>query len=163
MSRHAATVEWQRSPLAAFTDGRYSRAHVWRFDGGAEVPASSSPHVVPLPFSAAERVDPEEAFVAALASCHMLFFLSGAAKAGFVVERYEDAAEGMMEPDAEGRLAMVRVVLSPTVRYAGSGPDHPTEAALHRRAHAQCFLANSVRARIEIRLDQGRADVRSVE
>src|SRR5882757_6344507 len=113
MSHYEATVLWQRPPDLAFTDGRYSRAHLWRFDGGAEVPASSSPQVVALPFSAAGNVDPEEAFVAALASCHMLFSLAIAAKRRFVVDRYSDRAEGVMEANAEGRVAVTRVVLNP--------------------------------------------------
>ncbi|WP_395676485.1 OsmC family protein [Inquilinus sp.] len=153
MSHYEATVLWQRPPDLAFTDGRYSRAHLWRFDGGAEVPASASPQVVPLPFSAAENVDPEEAFVAALASCHMLFFLSIAAKRHFVVDRYSDRAEGVMEPNAEGRVAVTRVVLNPRVTYAGTAPDRATEEAMHHAAHDQCFLANSVRTTIETRLD----------
>ncbi|MGO1081107.1 OsmC family protein [Inquilinus sp. CA228] len=153
MSRYQATVLWQRPPDIAFTDGRYSRAHLWRFDGGAEVPASASPHIVPLPFSAPEAVDPEEAYVVALASCHMLFFLSIAAKRRFVVDRYGDSAEGVMETDAQGRMAVTRVVLNPRVAYAGPAPDHAAEEAMHHAAHAQCFLANSVKTAIEIRLE----------
>jgi len=151
MSQYQATVLWQRPPDVAFTDGRYSRAHLWRFDGGAEVPASASPHVVPLPFSVPEAVDPEEAYIAALASCHMLFFLSIAAKRGFAVDRYDDTAEGVMEKNAEGRLAVTRVTLNPRVTYAGPAPDHAAERAMHHAAHEQCFLANSVRTAIDVR------------
>ena len=153
MSHYQATVLWQRPPDIAFTDGRYSRAHLWRFDGGAEVPASASPHIVRLPFSAPEAVDPEEAYVAALASCHMLFFLAIAARRRLVVDRYGDSAEGVMETDAEGRMAMTRVVLNPRVAYAGPAPDRAAGKAMHHAAHEQCFLANSVKTAIEIRLE----------
>jgi organic hydroperoxide reductase OsmC/OhrA len=154
MTHYLAQLKWQRAPSEKFTDGKYSRVHSWRFDGGAEIEASSSPDIVPIPFSAAELVDPEEAFVAALASCHMLFFLSRAARRGFVVESYEDRAEGVMEHNAEGRTAMTRVTLSPNVVYAGTPPDSAAEAQLHEEAHARCFIANSVRTRVEIRLDR---------
>lgn len=152
MSEYSATIAWTRSDSAAFTDQRYSRAHRWRFDGGIEVAASSSPHVVPLPYSVAENVDPEEAFVAALASCHMLFFLSLAAKRGFVVDRYTDAAQGTLEKDADGKMAMTRVVLNPRVTYGGPSPDRDLESALHHQSHELCFLASSVKTRIETRL-----------
>jgi organic hydroperoxide reductase OsmC/OhrA len=152
MSRYEATVLWQRPAAAAFTDGRYSRVHLWRFDGGVEVPASASPQIVPLPFSTPAAVDPEEAYVAALASCHMLFFLSIAAGRGFLIERYSDRAEGVMEPDAKGRTAMTRVVLNPHVVYAGPNPERAVEEAMHHAAHDRCFLANSVRTVIETRL-----------
>jgi organic hydroperoxide reductase OsmC/OhrA len=154
MTSYTATVQWKRPSRAVFTDGRYSRAHVWRFDGGAEVLASSSPHVVPIPLSAAEYIDPEEAFVASLASCHMLFFLSRAAKRGFVVDGYEDAAEGTMAKNADGRMAMVRVVLNPRILYAGAAPDHTTEEAMHHEAHERCFIANSVKTAVETRIDR---------
>ncbi|HLK81174.1 MAG TPA: OsmC family protein [Xanthobacteraceae bacterium] len=159
MSEFDATIEWTRPDGAAFVDGRYSRAHVWRFDGGAEVAASSSPHSVPLPLSVAENVDPEEALVAALSSCHMLFFLSLAAKRGFVVDRYQDAARGTMTRNARGRMAMTRVILNPRVEYAGSRPDRATEEELHHQAHDLCYIANSVTAEVETHLgdsEQGR-------
>src|SRR5688572_26763269 len=108
MSEYTATVIWQRGD-ARFVDNRYSRAHEWRFDGGAIVPGSSSPHSVPVPLSDPRGVDPEEAFVASLSSCHMLWFLSIAAKRGFVVESYEDNAVGHLEKNESGRLAMTRV------------------------------------------------------
>ena len=116
MSRHTASVQWARGD-ARFTDNRYSRRHVWRFDGGAEVPGSSSPHSVPLPYSDAEAVDPEEAFVAAISSCHMLWFLSIAAKRGHCIDQYVDEAEGFLEKDADGRMSMTRVVLRPRVGF----------------------------------------------
>src|SRR5690349_18274994 len=119
MAKHeyAATVVWQRAADAKYTDNKYSRAHEWRFDGGTVVPASSSPHVVPVPQSNANAVDPEEAFVASLSSCHMLFFLFHAAKQGYVVDRYEDAATGVMGKNAEGRIAMLKITLRPRVTW----------------------------------------------
>src|SRR4029079_4703067 len=113
-----ATVNWERGEQA-FLDNRYSRGHVWQFDGGVEVIASSSPHVVPLPYSRRDAVDPEEAFVASLSSCHMLWFLSIAAKRGFVVESYRDAAVGVLATNRAGKLAMTRVTLRPEVRFGG--------------------------------------------
>ncbi|HEU4699387.1 MAG TPA: OsmC family protein [Gemmatimonadales bacterium] len=148
MATYGATVTWERQG-AVFTDGRYGRGHRWAFDGGVEVPASASPHSVPLPYSVAEAVDPEEAFVAALASCHMLWFLSLAAKAGHVVERYEDAAVGRMGPDAAGRTMMLEVTLRPRVTFAGGrAPDAAALEALHHRAHEVCFIANSVKTAV---------------
>jgi organic hydroperoxide reductase OsmC/OhrA len=144
MADYTATIIWTRDG-AAFTDQRYSRRHRWRFDGGEEVPASSSPHVVPVPMSDASAVDPEEAFVASLASCHMLWFLSIAARRGFTVERYEDDAVGVLGRNVEGVLAMTRVTLRPEVAFAGDAL--PTEAdltAMHHEAHEQCFIARSV-------------------
>src|SRR6185295_2394962 len=143
MAEYKATILWNRGG-ALFTDNLYSRGHVWQFDGGVEVPASSSPHVVKTPLSNAANVDPEEAFVAALSSCHMLWFLSIAAKRGFVVEDYLDRAEGVMEPDAEGRLAITQVRLSPEIRYTGDRlPSADETEAMHHLAHESCFLANS--------------------
>jgi organic hydroperoxide reductase OsmC/OhrA len=145
MSAYSATVAWERKE-AVFTDNRYSRSHVWRFDGGAEVSASSSPQVVPPPYSDATCVDPEEAFVAALSSCHMLWFLSIAAKEGLVIERYQDRATGVMEKNSEGKLAMTRVTLRPKVIF--SGPRLPTRqdiVDMHHVAHEQCYIANSVK------------------
>jgi organic hydroperoxide reductase OsmC/OhrA len=152
MSEFDATIEWKRPDGAAFLDGRYSRAHLWHFDGGAAIAASSSPHSVPLPFSVAENVDPEEALVAALASCHMLFFLSLAARSGFVVDQYRDAAQGTMARNAQGRMAMTKVILNPRVEYAGSGPDRASEERLHHLAHELCHIANSVTTVVETRL-----------
>lgn len=145
---YTATVAWERNG-AVFTDRRYSRAHRWEFDGGVEVPASASPHSVPLPLSLAEAVDPEEAFVASVASCHMLWFLAIAARHGHVVDSYRDAASATMGPDAEGRVAILDVYLRPEVRFAG-GQDVAAErlAELHHAAHAECFIANSIRSAI---------------
>src|SRR5207248_7450 len=126
------------------TDQRYSRAHRWSFDGGLTVPASSSPLSVPLPMSEAANVDPEEAFVAALSSCHMLFFLSIAAQRGFVVESYTDRAQGTLARNAAGKMAMTRVALRPAIEFAAQAPSAEELAAIHHAAHEKCYLANSV-------------------
>lgn len=148
MALHTSTVIWQRNN-AAFTDHRYSRRHLWQFDGGAIVPASSSPHVVPLPFSDPAGVDPEEAFVASLSSCHMLWFLDIAARAGWAVDSYRDEAVGLMALNAGGQLAMTRVTLHPAVQFA---PEHSPALdellALHHRAHDACYIANSVKTEV---------------
>jgi len=145
---HTALIRWNAGD-ADFLARRYSRAHTWTFDGGAVVPASSSPLVVPPPMSEASAVDPEEAFVAALSSCHMLWFLDLAARAGFAIESYEDAAEGHMGRDAAGKLVVDVVTLRPRTRVTGARvPDAAELAALHHRAHEECFLANSVRCEI---------------
>ncbi len=149
MSDFTATIHWQRDAAAAFTDNRYSRRHDWRFDGGATVPGSSSPHSVPLPFSDAAAVDPEEAFVASISSCHMLWFLHLAAHAGWVVDEYSDAAVGVMARNGQGRLAMTRVMLRPAVRFGG--PSQPTTGQLqqlHHHAHDECYIANSVKSEV---------------
>lgn len=150
MSDYSAQLVWQRQPTEAFDDNRYSRRHLLRFDGGVELPASSSPTVVPLPLSDASAVDPEEMFVASLASCHMLWFLSLAAAAGHRVERYEDDAVGTMARNAEGRMAMTRVVLRPRVTFVAgrAAPDAAALGALHHAAHDKCFIANSVRTEV---------------
>ncbi len=145
MSEYSATISWQRGEHEPFVDQRYSRAHEWAFDGGVRVLASSSPHVVPLPYSVAEHVDPEEAFVAALSSCHMLTFLWLAAKAGYRVERYRDDAVGIMAKNGQGRLAMTRVTLRPRVIFGGEQePALADLEQLHHQAHEECFIANSV-------------------
>ncbi len=145
MGQYKAVIIWERNG-AVFTDNRYSRGHRWQFDGGIEVPASSSPHVVPVPLSVAAAVDPEEAFVAALSSCHMLWFLSIAAKRGFLVESYRDEAVGVMAKNAAGKLAMTQVTLRPAVVFGGEERPPPGEvAAMHHEAHEQCFIASSVK------------------
>ena len=145
---HIALIHWELVG-ADFLGKRYGRAHTWTFDGGVVVPASSSPYVVPVPMSDASAVDPEEAFVASLASCHMLWFLDIASRAGFVVESYEDAADGRMGRNAAGKLVVDVVTLRPRTRFAGARvPDAAALAALHHEAHEECFLANSVRCEI---------------
>lgn len=148
MTQHLATVHWQRDGQP-FSDRRYRRHHRWLFDGGTVVPASSSPTVVPLPLSDAAAVDPEEAFVAALSSCHLLWFLDLACQAGWVVDDYEDQAEGMLGRDADGHLAITVVTLRPRVRFAGARrPDAAEVQRLHEAAHEACFIARSVRSEL---------------
>ena len=150
MAEYLATVSWQRGE-AEFTDNRYSRAHTWAFDGGAEVPASASPHAVRPPFSDPAGVDPEEAFVASLSSCHMLWFLSIAAKQGFTVDSYVDEAVGKMEKNAEGKLAMTRVALRPHIAFVGTNlPSDAQVAELHHLAHESCYIANSVKTEVVV-------------
>jgi len=150
MSTHTAQIDWERHG-SAFTDNRYSRAHVWRFDGGIAVAASSSPQVVPVPCSDAGNVDPEEAYVAALASCHMLWFLGLAAAQGYVIDRYSDTATATMAADAHGRLWVERLVLNPAVVFSGARvPTEQAVDALHHAAHESCFLANSVKTAITV-------------
>lgn len=145
MSEYQAAIVWQRGEQA-FTDNRYSRRHYWEFDGGATIAASSSPHVVAPPYSDPAAVDPEEAFVAALSSCHMLWFLSIAAKRGFRVDRYGDRAVGFMEADTAGRIVMTRVILRPEVTFSGERLPGPQDIdTMHHEAHERCFLANSVK------------------
>jgi organic hydroperoxide reductase OsmC/OhrA len=150
--QYTATVRWERGE-AAFADRRYSRAHVWAFDGGIEVRASASPLIVRAPFSDPHAVDPEEAFVASVSSCHMLFFLDYAAQAKFVVDGYEDVATGTMGKNEVGRDFVQTIVLEPRVRFAGSNqPSHEEIARLHERSHRDCFIANSVKTEIVVRL-----------
>ncbi len=145
MSTYGVTVEWRRDE-AVFTDNRYSRGHRWVFDGGVEVPASSSPHVVPLPYSVEAAVDPEEAYVVSLSSCHMLTFLHIAARRGYRVDSYRDAAVGVMSKDASGNLAITRVTLRPETVIGGDRrPTHEEILAMHHEAHDQCFIARSVK------------------
>jgi organic hydroperoxide reductase OsmC/OhrA len=147
---YRATLKWKRDG-STFTDQRYSRAHSWSFDGGVTVPASSSPLSVRLPYSVAQAVDPEEAFVAAVASCHLLTFLYVAAKQGFVVEDYADEAVGEMTRNERGKLWVSRVVLSPAVTFAGEKRPSPEQLEeLHHLAHEECFIANSVKSEVVV-------------
>jgi organic hydroperoxide reductase OsmC/OhrA len=146
--QYRASVRWGRDG-ATFTDNKYSRRHVWAFDEGLEVPASSSPLSVRVPLSVAAAVDPEEALVAAIASCHMLFFLAFAAHRGFVVDRYEDAAVGTMGKNEHGKDFIAKVELNPAVVFAGAKlPSEQDVAALHHRAHEECYIANSVKSEV---------------
>ena len=152
MSQYVATISWKRGDQS-FADDSYSRGHEWIFDGGLTVPASASPDIVPLPMSVAENVDPEEAFVASISSCHMLFFLSLAAKRGIVVDQYDDSAIGVMEKRADGKTAITRVVLRPHATYSGKVlPDPELLQKLHHRAHELCFIANSVLTEIVVEM-----------
>ncbi len=151
MATYRAETLWARGDARDedFVAGRYSRRHLLRFDGGVEVPGSSSPSVVPLPYSDAHAVDPEEAFVSALSSCHMLWFLSLAAARGFCVDRYADAATGVMRKNDGGRLAMTLVTLHPEVEFSGVPlPGRVEIEQLHREAHEACFIANSVKTEV---------------
>lgn len=150
MSEHLATVEWSRGDQD-FTGNRYSRAHDWRFDGGAVVRGSSAPSGVPEPMSDPAAVDPEEALVAALSSCHMLFFLAFAARGGLVVESYRDEAVGVLGRDDRGKTSITTITLRPTVVFSGASvPDAAAVDALHHRAHEACYIANSIRAAVTI-------------
>jgi organic hydroperoxide reductase OsmC/OhrA len=148
---YRATVSWKREVNAKFTDQRYSRGHTWSFDGGITVPGSSSPLSVRLPYSVAEAIDPEEAFVAALSSCHMLTFLYVAAKQGFVVDAYEDAAVGVMTKNEAGRMWVSRVTLNPAISFGGDKRPGADELAhLHHLAHEECYIANSVKSEVVV-------------
>jgi len=147
---YRATVAWRRDE-GDFPKGRYSRRHVWRFDGGIEVPASASPLVVPRPYSAEDAVDPEEAFVAALSSCHMLTFLDLARRAGFTVDTYEDDAEGLMVKNESGRSWISSVELRPRITWAGGKEPSVEELRrLHEQAHDLCFISNSVKTTVTV-------------
>ncbi|MBE8715830.1 OsmC family protein [Cellvibrio polysaccharolyticus] len=145
---YSAKIVWS-SDGTDFRSGKYSREHSWSFDGGVEVKASSSPHVVPLPFSVEHAIDPEEAFVASLSSCHMLWFLSIAAKKGFSVMSYTDESSGIMGKNGEGKVAMLSVTLRPEVKFTGANqPSFDVIKSMHEASHAECFIASSVKTKI---------------
>ena len=152
VAKHDAVIVWKSD--GNFASGKYSRAHEWRFDGGAVVRGSSSPHVVPTPWSNAANVDPEEAYVASIASCHMLTFLWLASREGFVVDGYEDEAVGEMTKNDRGLQCVSRVTLCPRISW--SGAKLPTAAEverLHHRAHEECFIANSIKTAVTVESD----------
>ncbi|WP_415288598.1 OsmC family protein [Brevundimonas sp. S1H14] len=151
MSQHVAVVEWNRGDQP-FSDNKYGRGHDWRFDGGAVVRGSSAPSpMIPPPLSEEAAVDPEEALVAALSSCHMLFFLAYARKDGFVVDSYRDEAEGTLGKDERGKMSITDIVLRPVVAWSGDKrPDAAAIADLHHRAHDICYIANSIRAEVRV-------------
>jgi organic hydroperoxide reductase OsmC/OhrA len=150
MSTYTATIRWTRNPETDFARGQYSRAHHWSFDGGITLTASASPRIVPAPWSNADAVDPEEAFVASLASCHMLFFVDFARRAGLVVDSYVDEAEGLLEKREDGKMWMSQVTLRPKIDWGGDAPDDATLADLHHKAHDACFIANSVTTKVTV-------------
>ncbi len=154
MAEHTATIVWERTGEPSdFLRGRYSREHTWAFDGGVTVPASPSPSVVRVPYSNPANVDPEEAFVAAIASCHMLTFVYLAGRAGIVVDGYRDTAVGIMTKNDRGVSWVSTVTLYPHIRYGGEKTPTPEEESrLHHEAHEQCFIANSVRTTIVVKL-----------
>lgn len=148
---YSVKVFWEIDSADTFIDNKYSRAHTWIFDGGIELAASASPHVVPLPMSVESAVDPEEAFIASLSSCHLLWFLSIAAAQNYVVESYEDNAEGVLGKNEEGNLAMTKVTLKPKVKFSGDTvPSREQIDELHGLAHEKCFIANSVKTKINV-------------
>jgi organic hydroperoxide reductase OsmC/OhrA len=149
-NEHTATLTWERSG-PDFLKGKYSRVHAWTFDGGVTVPASPSPSVVPAPWSNAAHVDPEEAFVASIASCHLLTFLWLASREGFQPDSYEDQAVGVMTKNERGVPWVSRVTLRPRITWSGEKqPDAADLDRLHYRAHEQCFIANSVKTEIVV-------------
>ena len=151
MSEYRATIEWEHDG-EDFLKGRYSRAHRWSFDGGITLPASAAPSSVPAPWSVPEAVDPEEAYVASISSCHMLTFLFLAYCHGFQVDRYRDEAVGVMTPNERGQLWVSEVALHPRIVYGGEKrPSAEEEANLHHLAHEECYIANSIRTRVEVR------------
>ena len=150
MNTYHATVDWQNNG-EDFTNRKYSRRHRWRFSNGVAINASASPQIVPEPYSDTSAVDPEEAFVASLASCHMLWFLSLVADNGHIVQRYHDEAEGFMDENPEGKLAIIKVILRPVVQFADNhAPSRQQYDVLHQKAHQRCFIANSVKTDIHI-------------
>jgi organic hydroperoxide reductase OsmC/OhrA len=150
MSEHKASINWQRTS-PDFLRGEYSREHTWTFDGGLTVPASSSPSVVPLPYSNPANVDPEEAFVASLSSCHMLTFLYLASRQGFQLDSYRDEAVGMITKNENGVPWVSAVTLHPKIEYSGDKrPTLAEEEKLHHLAHEQCFIANSVKTLVTV-------------
>jgi organic hydroperoxide reductase OsmC/OhrA len=149
MSDYKATIEWTRQS-AAFDYQTYNRSHTLSFDGGIRVPGSAAPGNIPASAAGAAGVDPEQAFVASLSSCHMLWFLHIAAQAKLVVDHYLDEATGVLEKNAEGRMAMTRVALRPVVTYAGRQPAPEEHVKLHERAHDKCFIANSVKTEVTV-------------
>jgi organic hydroperoxide reductase OsmC/OhrA len=151
MHEHRATVSWARGG-SDFLNGKYSREHLWRFDGGAIVPASASPSNVPSPYSNPANVDPEEAFVAAVSSCHMLTFLFLAYKEGFQIDSYQDEAIGVMTKNGRGAAWVSVITLQPQIVYSGEKLPTPTEEdRLHHLAHEQCFIANSIKTEVSVR------------
>lgn len=153
MSEYRAELAWERHG-AVFVDGCYSRRHVLRFDGGLEIPASASPNVVAEPMADPAALDPEEAFVASLASCHMLWFLAIAAERGYRVDSYRDNASGTLSLNDRGRLAMTSVVLRPKVAFGADGAPSAEEVVeMHDAAHTRCFIASSVTT--EVRCEPG--------
>jgi organic hydroperoxide reductase OsmC/OhrA len=163
MAQYLAEVIWQRGEQP-FLDNRYSRKHLLRFDGGIEVPGSSSPHVVPLPMSENAAIDPEETFVAAVSSCHMLWFLSVAVKQGFRVDSYHDNAVGVMGKNAAGKMVISQITLRPEARFSGASvPTHEQVESMHHDAHAECFIANSVLTEVRCEpVSPAAADLRAI-
>ena len=149
--KYSATVSWAKATNEVFVDGKYSRVHQWQFDGGMGFRASASPHIVPAPMSDPALMDPEEAFIASISSCHMLFFLSFCAKQKFVITNYEDNAEGILAEGEDGKKQIISVTLHPVIRFEGDrSPSEEDLTRLHELSHENCFIANSVKTKITI-------------
>jgi organic hydroperoxide reductase OsmC/OhrA len=151
MSKYSAKISWKSESPDAFAKNQYSRAHEWLFDGGISVPASSSVHAVRLPFSVEEAVDPEEALVAAAASCHLLSFLWVASKRGFIVDSYEDDAVGEMTKNEQSKDWISRIILDPQIEWNGKTPNTAELAELHHVAHEVCYIANSIKSAVVVK------------
>lgn len=152
MSTYTAKISWKNDAPDTFTKNRYTRGHTWSFDGGIEVPASSSPHAVRVPFSVEEAVDPEEALVASASSCHMLTFLWVAAKKGFVIDSYEDNAVGEMTTSIDGKQFISKITLDPKIVWSGDTLPTPEEIAdMHHAAHEGCYIANSIKSEVVVK------------
>jgi organic hydroperoxide reductase OsmC/OhrA len=150
MSIHTAVISWRRTG-PDFAGGKYSREHTWTFDGGLVVPASASPSVVPAPFSNPANLDPEEAFLAAVSSCHMLTYVFLASRQGFQVDSYDDEAMGTMTKNERGIPWVSDIALRPRITYSGQKqPTAVDEDHLHHSAHEQCFIANSIKTRVKV-------------
>lgn len=150
MSEYTAAVKWSKQDSEPFLDNKYSRAHTWEFDGGAVISASSAPSVVPVPLSVAENVDPEEGFIASVASCHMLWFLFLAANKKYVVTKYQDDVVGVLARNDEGKQAITEITLRPNVTFEGEKPSQEELEAMHHMAHEKCFIANSVKSAVKV-------------
>jgi organic hydroperoxide reductase OsmC/OhrA len=155
MSTHSAKIIWKSDSPETFAKNQYTRGHTWVFDGGVTVPASSSPHAVRAPYSVEAAVDPEEALVAAVSSCHMLTFLWLAAKDGFNIESYTDNAVGEMDATESGGQWVSKITLNPQIVWIGDEPSEEQLADLHHYAHEQCYIANSIRSDIIILSEPG--------
>lgn len=150
MARHRAAVEWTLKDGEDFAAGRYGRGHQISFEGGHTAPGTASAQVVGNKWAQAGAIDPEEMLTASLSACHMLTFLHKAREAGFVVTRYRDDAEGVMEKIEGDRMAVTRVTLKPQISYAGRAPTADERNRLHHAAHEQCFIANSVKTQVVV-------------
>jgi len=157
VSNHKAMISWKRTS-EEFLKGKYSREHTWTFDGGLVLQASPSPSVVPAPYSNAAYVDPEEAFVASLSSCHMLTFLYLAGRNGFQVDSYDDEAVGVVTKNERKLPWVSTVTLNPRIVFSGTKlPTRAEEEHLHHESHEQCFIANSVKTEVLVKLDPATA------
>ncbi|MEE2640215.1 MAG: OsmC family protein [Planctomycetota bacterium] len=150
IDKHQARITWALGQHD-FLNNQYSREHTWSFDDGLVIPASSSPGVVPLPWSAENAIDPEEALVASASSCHMLWFLDLARQDNRVVEYYSDQASGRLGKDSSGRIAITSITLRPEIRFsANQAPSAEELAELHSEAHRRCFIANTLKCPVHV-------------